>query len=144
MVHSFEIIGSVFGLYISSMRFVETSSLSYTPINNKEKGIVYMFGLLNLGSLLLGLITWILPILNLTRDKKQNKNWVVLSMISICACGISLCSQIFYTYYKVTVEDWSALMDTMYAVAYVSAILLTVTIILNVITLKVYRGRTVE
>jgi uncharacterized membrane protein len=103
-----------------------------------------MFGLLNLGSLLLGLIAWILPILNLTRDKKQNKNWVVLSMVSICACGISLCFQIFYTYYKVTVEDWSALMDTMYAVAYVSAILLTVTILLNVITLKVYRGRAVE
>jgi len=103
-----------------------------------------MFGLLNIGSLLLGLIAWILPILNLTRDKKQNKNWVVLSMISICACGISLCFQLFYTYHKVTVEDWGALMGTIYAVAYVSAILLTVTIILNVITLKVYRGRTVE
>lgn len=102
-----------------------------------------MFGLLNIGSLLLGLIAWILPIFNLTRDKKQeNKNWVTLSTISISACSISLCFQIFYTYHKITVEDWGALLDTMYTVVFVSTTLLIVTIILNVITLIVYRGRT--
>ncbi|WP_100407578.1 hypothetical protein [Bacillus solitudinis] len=43
-----------------------------------------VFGLLNLGSLVLGLIAWILPIVNLTRDKKQeNKNWFALSIISM-------------------------------------------------------------
>ncbi|MGG3806254.1 hypothetical protein [Metabacillus fastidiosus] len=104
-----------------------------------------MFGWLNLASLVLGLIAWILPIVNLTREKKQeNKNWVVLSIISISACSISLCFQIFYTYYKVTVEDWGALMDTMYAVALVSAILLIVTIILNAITLNIYRDKTAK
>ncbi|WP_100407624.1 hypothetical protein [Bacillus solitudinis] len=102
-----------------------------------------MFGLLNLGSLVLGLMAWILPIVNLTRDNKQeNENWIALSIISISACSISLCFQIFYTYHKVTVEDWGALMDTMYAVAFASAILLIVTIILNAITLNVYRHRT--
>lgn len=102
-----------------------------------------MFGLLNIGSLLLGLIAWILPIVNLTRDKKQeNKNWVILSTISISACSISLCFQIFYTYHKVTVEDWGALLDTMYTITFVSTALIIVTIVLNVITLIVYRGRT--
>jgi hypothetical protein len=103
-----------------------------------------MLGLLNLGSLLLGLIAWILPIVNLTRNRKQDNNWVVLSIISITTCSISLCFQIFYTYHKVSVEDWSALMDTMYAVAFASGILLIVTIILNAITLMVYRHRTIE
>ncbi|WP_046176339.1 hypothetical protein [Domibacillus indicus] len=104
-----------------------------------------MFGLLNLGSLLLGLIAWILPLVNLTRNKKQeNNNWVVLSVISISACCISLCFQIFYTYHKVTAEDWIALMDTMYAVAFTSAILLIVTIILNIITMSVYRYKTAK
>ncbi|WP_335871815.1 hypothetical protein [Bacillus sp. 2205SS5-2] len=99
-----------------------------------------MFGLLNLGSFVLGLIAWILPIVNLTRDTKpENKNWVVLSIISISACSTSLCFQILYTYHKVTVEDWAALMDTMYAVAFASAILLIVTIVLNAITMIVFR-----
>lgn len=41
----------------------------------------------------------------------------------------------FYTDYLVKIEDWTALMDTSYAVAFVSLILLMVTIILNVISL---------
>ncbi len=107
--------------------------------------IDFGFGWLNIGSLVLGLIAWILPIVNLTRDKKyENKNWVALSIISIAACAISLCFQIFYTYHKVKVEDWSALMDTIDAVASVSALLLIVTLILNAITLIVYRGRSTK
>ncbi|PZX03999.1 cytochrome c oxidase subunit 4 [Psychrobacillus insolitus] len=101
-----------------------------------------MISLLNLGSLVLGLIAWMLPIVTYIRYKKHDRgNWVVLSIMSISACAISLCFQIFYTYHKVTVEDWVALMDTMYAVAFASAILLIVTIILNVITLIMYRDR---
>ncbi|MED1863714.1 hypothetical protein P4V41_09655 [Fictibacillus nanhaiensis] len=99
-----------------------------------------MFGLLNVGSLVLGLIAWILPVVNLLR--KKNKNWMMLSTISISACAISLCFQIFYTYHKVLVEDWSALMDTMYATAFASVALLIITIVLNVISLVVYRGKT--
>lgn len=101
-----------------------------------------MIGLLNLGSLICGLIAWILPVVNLTRDKKHNKrNWATLSIMSISACAISLCFQIFYNNHLVKISDWSALMDTTGAVALVSAILLIVTIILNVITLLVYRDR---
>ncbi len=100
-----------------------------------------MFGLLNVGSLVLGLIAWILPLVNLTRDKKLKNNWVVLSIISIGACSTSLFFQILYTYHKVTVEDWAALLDTMFAVAFASAALLVVTILLNMITLFVYRNR---
>nr|WP_231607252.1 hypothetical protein [Fictibacillus sp. 18YEL24] len=99
-----------------------------------------MFGLLNVGSLVLGLIAWILPVVNLLR--KNSNSWMTLSMISICACAISLCFQIFYTYHKVTIEDWSALLDTMYTTAFASAVLLLITIVLNVMTLVVNRGKT--
>ncbi|MCF6137753.1 hypothetical protein [Pseudalkalibacillus berkeleyi] len=103
------------------------------------------FGWLNIGSLVLGLIAWIIPIVNLMRDNKQkNMDWVVMSIISFSACGISLCFQIFYTFHKVLVEDWGALMDTMYAVAAASAALLIVTIVLNAITINVYRGLTLK
>ena len=104
-----------------------------------------MFGLLNLGSLVLGLIAWILPVVNLMRYKKRgHNNWFVLSIISISACAISLCFQIFYNYHLVKIEDWSALMDTMGAVAIAAAVLIIFTIILNVITLMVYCNRSVK
>jgi hypothetical protein len=45
--------------------------------------------------------------------------------------------QILYTDNLVQIEDWSALLDTSHAVAWVSAVLLIVTIILNAVTLIV-------
>jgi hypothetical protein len=103
---------------------------------------MFDYGLLNLGSLLLGLIAWILPVVNLAKyDKANHRNWVVFSVASVSACAISLCMQICYGNYLVRREDWSALMDTSNAVALVSAILLVVTIVLNAITLVIYNGR---
>lgn len=94
------------------------------------------YGMLNLGSLLLGLLAWVLPVINLVRrDKTKNKSWVALSVASISACAISLYLQILYQNHLVKIEDWSALMDTSNAVALVSAILLSVTVILNIIVL---------
>jgi cytochrome c oxidase subunit 4 len=96
-------------------------------------------GWLNLGSLLLGLIAWILPVVNLVQhNKADHRNWVAFSVASVSACAISLCMQIFYTDHLVKIEDWSALMDTSSAVALVATVLLAVTIILNAITLVVY------
>ncbi|MEI3614420.1 hypothetical protein [Pseudogracilibacillus sp. SO30301A] len=101
-----------------------------------------MIGLLNLGSLLLGLTAWILPVVNLMRFKNYNhRHWVALSITSISTCAVSLCFQIFYNYHLVKIEDWSALMDTMGAVVFAAATLLIVTIILNAITLIVYREK---
>ncbi len=104
-----------------------------------------MFGMLNVGSFILGLIAWSLPIVNLMRDRKHaTQNWVGLSMISLSACGISLCFQILSIYHRVTIKDWSALLDTISAIAVISSILLIVTILLNAITLIVYRNRSVK
>lgn len=103
------------------------------------------FGWLNIGSLVLGIIAWVLPVVNLLRDKKQeNKKWVVLSFISISACAISVCFQIFYTYHLVKIEDWSALMDTIGAVAFASAVLIIVTIFLNALIFTLNRERTAK
>jgi cytochrome c oxidase subunit 4 len=96
-------------------------------------------GWLNLGSLVLGLIAWILPVVNLVQNNKaDHRNWVVFSVVSLSACATSLCMQLFYSDHLVKIEDWSALMDTSHAVTLVATILLVVTIILNAITLVVY------
>ncbi|MGG0668730.1 hypothetical protein ABE073_09380 [Lederbergia citrisecunda] len=100
-----------------------------------------MYAWLNVGSLVLGLIAWILPIVNLMG---MTKHWTAFSIMSLSACTISLVFQIYYNYHLVQIEDWAALMDTMGAVAGAATILLVVTLVLNAITLIVYRGRTVK
>lgn len=98
-----------------------------------------MVSFLMLSSLVLGLIAWILPIINLMQFKKnKNRNWATLSILSISACAISLYFQIFYNNYLVEIWDVSALMDTTGASAFLSAVLMIVTIILNAINLIIY------
>ena len=101
-----------------------------------------MISLLNPASLVLGLIAWILPVINLMQHKKdENRNWVVLSTISLGACAISLFFQILYNNHLVNISDWTALMDTTNSLVFVALVLLVVTIILNIITLFIYRDR---
>ncbi|MFA9458447.1 hypothetical protein ACERJO_17010 [Halalkalibacter sp. AB-rgal2] len=104
-----------------------------------------MVELLNIGSLVLGLIAWILPIVTFIRMNNLDDHSVLtLIVTSISACAISLCFQIFSINHLVTIEDWSALMDIMDTLAFVVAVLLIVTIILNVINLLIYRHRLVN
>lgn len=110
--------------------------------DQKFKGGINMISLLNIGSLILGLIAWILPIINLILYKNHNhKNWFAFSIMSLSACAISLCFQIFYNNHLVKIEDWSALSDITGAISFVSAVLLIVTITLNAIILLIYRDR---
>lgn len=101
-----------------------------------------MFAYLNIGSLVFGLIAWILPVVNLMRYKRHdNRNWVILSILSLSSCAISLFFQIYYIYHKVNILDWAALIDTMYVVVFAATVLLVGTIILNAITLFVSHDR---
>ncbi|WP_328797863.1 hypothetical protein [Heyndrickxia oleronia] len=110
-----------------------------------KKGGLDMAGLLNFGSLILGLIALTIPVVNFIQYKKQiNKNRGVLSFISTSSCAVSLCFQILYCYYLVEIEDWSALMDITGAMAFVAMLLLIITIILNTINLIVFRDRTIN
>lgn len=87
---------------------------------------------LNIGSLLLGLLAWTLPLVNLFQNRKYH---VAFTMLSMGACAVSLSFQIFYHYHLVTIGDWSAIMDISGAVAFAAAVLLGGTILLNAITL---------
>ena len=95
---------------------------------------------LNLGSLILGLIAWVLPIVNLAKHNKiEHRSWIAFSLSSVSACAVSLFFQIVYHDYLAKIEDWSAIMDTSGGVVFVSAVLLLVTITLNVIVLIKYQ-----
>ena len=101
-----------------------------------------MIVLLNLGSLVLGLVALMLPGVTLMRrGKHDHQHSVTFSFVSISACAIALCLQIFSINQRVRFADWSALMDTVNAVAFISAVLLTATLTLNAIALMAYRNR---
>ena len=91
-----------------------------------------MVSFLMLGSLILGLVSWILPVLSITRN---NKNWATYSIISLSLCSIALVFQILYSNYMVKIEDIVALLDTSATSALLSVILLVITLTLNIISL---------
>lgn len=102
-----------------------------------------MIAWLNLGSLVLGVVAWILPVINIARYNKRSSNWITLSIASISACSVSLFLQICSFYVRVKAEDWSALLDTVSVIAFVPGILLIGTILLNVCTLFMYHEKKV-
>lgn len=98
------------------------------------------YGWLNVGSFMLGLVAWVLPIIMIIKTKKgSNVNALILSVLSMCACTVSLWFQIIYNDHLVKIEDWSALMDTTGALVIVSSVLIIVTIILNLLSLFLYK-----
>jgi len=92
---------------------------------------------LNLGSLICGIIAWILPVINIFKYKKCEK-WFVTSIISISFCAVSIFFQLYYQNYLVKIDDLPALMDTINTSSFLSAVLLLVTLILNAINLTIF------
>jgi cytochrome c oxidase subunit 4 len=98
--------------------------------------------LLNLASFILGCIALILPIINLAnKEKSKNSNWPTLSILSISACTTSIYLQMVYNNYLVKVKDWTALLDITNSVTYISGVLISVTLILNFITISMYKKK---
>lgn len=97
------------------------------------------YGYLNIGSIICGMVAVVIPIINLLKENKKNNNkWCILSLISISACAISLCMQIVYASYLVSINDFTALMDTFPTITFVAIALLMVTITLNIIVYAIY------
>lgn len=100
-----------------------------------------MISILMIVSLVLGLIAWILPSINISRYKRHyNKNWAVYSIISISACAIAISFQLIYSNHIEGIEDWAPLMDTIGTSTLLSLVLLVVTLVLNVVSIGMYRN----
>ena len=96
------------------------------------------YGWFNVGSLVLGLVAWLIPFTSIVRYKKRKtKSPLILSLLSMGACAIALWFQISYNNNLVQIQDWTALMDTTSTLNWVSAVLLVVTILLNILSAMV-------
>ena len=93
------------------------------------------YGLLNLCSLILGLISWIIPFVTIRLfDRNKVTKGVVFSYISYVCCILSLFFVITYNNYLVRIKDWSALMDTTKAFQIAIVILTVITCVLNAVS----------
>lgn len=95
---------------------------------------------LNIGSLLLGLVGWMIPIISLIKGKKKNsQNIPSLTLLSMAAVILSLWFQILYSYYLLLASDWSALLDTTGTMVIVALLLIVGTFLLNI--LNIFQSR---
>ncbi len=96
----------------------------------------------NIASILLGLVAWILPVINIMLvRRKKCWNWGTLAVLSLGSCATSIWLLNYYTYHKVNIEDWAAVLDTTSAIMQVTAVLLTGTLVLNLVTYIVSRKK---
>ena len=91
-----------------------------------------MEGLLNIGSLILGLIAWVLAVFSIVKYRKDGfRKGIIISSLIMSSCAISILFQILYNDYLVKIEDFTALMDTTGTLVVASSALVIVTITLN-------------
>lgn len=97
----------------------------------------------HLGSILFGLLAWLLPLCALAGTKKPPLVRAGLTNVSFACCALALCLQIMEVRRLVDLSDWSSLMDTQNAVVFVSTVLLVVTAALNALVwlVRIRRGR---
>lgn len=98
------------------------------------------YGLLNVGSLFLGIISWLLPFIAVVFLKK--KNYKIVRNLVILSLGLTIISlnfQFIYSNYLVRIGDWAALEDTNSGVLFCVAVLTVVTLGLNFINMVVIK-----
>lgn len=87
---------------------------------------------MNLASLALGCLAWALPLAALVLKERLGRPGCALCAAgSFAACGAALWLQILYNRHLVRIEDFSALLDTVDAVAFLSGLLLAGTLAAN-------------
>jgi hypothetical protein len=87
---------------------------------------------LNLGSLVFGLLSWVIPGLALMLKNKKKISGVLLMFISFLLMGFSLLFQLMVQQALIAKNDTVAIMDTIDGVVMVSMVLLCGTILTNV------------
>ena len=89
--------------------------------------------MLNIGSLILGVCSWLFACLANATQKAftSHRNTVV----SFCLCTISLVFQLFEINRRVLLGDYAAIEDTIRAILIASVMLVSVTVIINLVAL---------
>lgn len=95
----------------------------------------------NLLSLLLGLLSWLLPVVALYRygKDKASPNW--LTPVSFATCAAALIFQLAELRRRAALADWSGIGDTVGTALWAAVILAAVTVLLNTLALRAAREK---
>lgn len=85
-------------------------------------------------SIVLGLISWCIPIVNMNKDSKRMRNTEKHIIVSFSFCLLAIYTQILLM--KSYGEEWTLIVDAIDALDLVIPILIVVTIILNIIFVR--------
>lgn len=96
-----------------------------------------MIGFFNVASLLLGLVAWALPISTIITRRYR----AAYPSASFGLCSLSLLLQLMQVQNLVRKQDWSALMDTWYAVVFAGIVLLLVNLVANIVAFAIAKLR---
>ena len=97
------------------------------------------YGICNLLALLFGLAAWALPLVSIWRSGRGDR--VCAASAALCALAIS--THFFYVEHLVAIGDWSALIDTRGGTLLAVAVLLTGTLLVNLLAWLVRQERRV-
>lgn len=93
-----------------------------------------MLAFFNIGSVVFGLAAWVLPIV--AKGRTDKSDLVKFIVASFASCAISIVLQLFEIQRRVQLNDFSAIMDTIGTVCWVSLALVVITTLLNYSTYK--------
>lgn len=92
----------------------------------------------------MGLVAWSLPIVAICGKRKAADRRMLCMAASFTAAAVSLCLQLFEIAHRVSISDWSALLDTMPFLCKVAVLMVAVTVLLNLFLLAVCRSDKAE
>ena len=92
------------------------------------------YGWLNIGSILLGIIALAVPFRGVAAEKKSKPRLAV----SAAACAAAIGLQALYRLHQVSIGGWAGLADTEGLAAVAGVFLLTLTVPINFIMIRVH------
>ncbi len=97
-----------------------------------------MSAVFSLGSLLLGIAAWAIPMIAVKLHRK-GRPFASFSIYSFTLCTIALMLQLFEIRHRAAIEDFSAIMDTIGTVSVAALLLVIGTVALNAVGFAFYR-----
>lgn len=96
---------------------------------------------LTLGSLILGVISWIPPAIAIKKYNRHSQKHRSFCILSFSFCLVSMYLQFFEINRLVQIQDWSSLMDITGTLRWIAVILAVITILLNTAVYLLYKEK---
>ena len=94
----------------------------------------------SLGSIGLGILSWIIPWIAVYQYRKGGQ-FVHFSIYSFASCAMALVLQLFEIRYRANIEDFATIIDTIGAISVASVVLFVITFILNITVSNLYHSK---